>query len=151
MTIFMGTIYCYNSMTNIIQKKKQDKSQGLRSNIKKKKKPKQKKKKKEEDEKKKKTHYTAFYFLSPSLIIVLLNHKLPIIEGYRKYCDATLTVSSSKVPSVQIEEQFAIITLVFGFLLRSHSAYFSKEKKILRGADCCDRKLRKENFIQYSE
>ena len=128
------------------KKKKQNKKN------KKKRKTKKKKKKKEEDQKKKKkTHYTAFYFLSPSLIIVLLNHKLPIIEGYRKYCDATLTVSSSKVASVQIEEQFAIITLVFGFLLRSHSAYFSKEKKILRGADCCDRKLRKENFIQYSE
>ena len=37
MTIFIRTIYSYNSMTNIIQKKKQDKRQGLRKNIKKKK------------------------------------------------------------------------------------------------------------------
>ena len=132
-------------MTNIIQKKKQDKSQGLRSNIKKKTKNKAKKIK-ERERRKKQTHYTAYFFLSPFLIIVLLDHKLPIIAGNRKYCDATLTVSSSKVPSVQIEEQFAIITLVFGFLLRSHSAHFSKEKKILRGADCCDRKLKKRKF-----
>lgn len=55
MTIFIGTIYCYNSMTNIIQKKKQDKSQGLRSNIKKTK-NKTKKIKERERQKKKLLH-----------------------------------------------------------------------------------------------